>query len=78
MVRVLLGSSLMHLLIFLRLSLIMQELFQLSELCTALVLIQGFDFCTILILQLHDEGPIIRWMRDNLWGFYRERGELRG
>ena len=78
MVRVLLGSSLMQLLIFLGLSLIMQELSQLSELCTALVLIQRFDFCPILILELHDEGPIIRLIRDNLWGFYWERGELGG
>jgi hypothetical protein len=61
----------MQLLIFLGLSLIIQELSELSELCTALVLIQGFDFCPILILELHDEGPIIRWMRDYLWGFYR-------
>ena len=78
MVRVLLGSSLMKLLIFLCLSLIMQELSELSQLCTALVLIQGFDFCPILILQLHDEGPIIRLMRNNLWGFCRKRGELGG
>jgi hypothetical protein len=76
MVRVLLGSSLMQLLIFLCLSLIMQELSELSELSSALSLIQGFDFCPILILELHDEGPIIRLMRDNLWGFNRERGEL--
>jgi len=72
MVRVLLGSSLMYFLIFLGLSLIMQEFSQLRQLCTALVLIQGFDFCPILILELHDEGPIIRLMLDNLWGFYRE------
>jgi hypothetical protein len=71
MVRVLLGSSLMQLLIFLGLSLIIQELSELCELCMALVLIQGFDFCPILILELHDEGPIIRWMRDYFWGFYR-------
>ena len=76
MVRVLLGSSLMELLIFLGLSLMIQELSELSELCKALVLIQGFDFCTIIILELHNESPIIRLIRDNLWSFYRERGEL--
>ena len=62
MIRVLLGSPLIQLLIFLDLSLILQELSELSQLCTALLLIQGFDFSSVLILEFHDESPIILLM----------------
>jgi hypothetical protein len=78
MVRVLLGSSLMHLSIFLGLRLNVSELFKLSQLSTAPVLIKCFDFFPILILELHDKGPIIRWLRNDIGVFYGDLGEFGG